>query len=221
MPVESEPHHHDGRDADDRQGGDEVAEGHKSTGQEGHTVGSHRDRETRKAADHPAGNHGANEGLNEIGGKNRRGTHEFRCDRGGRWQQNHRHAEPDGQDFPEKQQEGAEADWHDKIDQALHGPIEWPEPGEAGDRLPCREPEKKYEDPEELTQRAGMGVNIDEGEIAQQCDCGRHGRENWKRAGHCCPPMCRRVKRSAMPTVATISAARAAAAKSAAHIWIV
>ena len=63
LPVEAEPHHHDRRHADDRQGAREVADRQQPRPQERHPVDRDPDQEGGAAADRIAGQRAGDEGL--------------------------------------------------------------------------------------------------------------------------------------------------------------
>ena len=107
-PVEAEPHHHDRRDADDRQRRDEIAERQQPAAQEREAVGDDRHQEAGAAADRVAGQHAAHEGLDEILAQHRQRGGEARRGRARRRQQHGRHAEAAHRDLPEVEHEGAE-----------------------------------------------------------------------------------------------------------------
>ncbi len=73
LPVEAEPHDHDRRDADNRQGGDEIADGQQPTLEEGRTVDEDGDDEAEAAAEHITRQHRFEESLAEIRPKDRQG----------------------------------------------------------------------------------------------------------------------------------------------------
>ena len=112
LPVEAEPHHHDGRDADHRQGRDQVAERQEAAAQERHPVDEERHEQPGPAAHGPAGQHGAQEGLDEVRREHGGAAGQRLADRRGRRAAARRHAEADDDGLPQEQQPGAEQHRH-------------------------------------------------------------------------------------------------------------
>ena len=140
-PVEAEPHHHDGRDAHDRQGGGEVAQRQESAAQERDGVGQDRHQKSGSAAHGPADQHGVQEGLDEVGPQDRDRGGEGGADRRRARHQHGRHAEADGGDLPEEQDAGAEGHGHGEIEQSATDRIQQLDPRQAIDREPSGEPQ--------------------------------------------------------------------------------
>jgi hypothetical protein len=107
-PVETEPHHHDWRDADDRQCGDEIADREQPSAKERKAVGDDRDQKPGTTADDVPGQHAENEGLEEVQPKRPKRT-EGPCSNRARGRKQHRrHTEATYCNLPQIEHESAE-----------------------------------------------------------------------------------------------------------------
>ena len=107
LPVEAKPHHHDRRDADDRQRRHEIAARQQAALKERRAVDQHGDDEARAAADGVAREHAADR-LHPVGGERRHGDRQPPTDRGGRGQDDRRHAERLDAELPDREHDQTE-----------------------------------------------------------------------------------------------------------------
>ena len=222
-PVETEPHHHDRRDSDHGKRGDEIAERQKASAQERYPIRDDRNDKARKAADDVAGQNRLHEGLDEIVPEGRERGHEAARDRGRCGHEHGGHAGPDDDDLPEEEQEGAEQDRDREADDAACALVLGAKMRQGPQGKARREPEDRDQDPEAEAglARECRAMDHDQGcETAEDDqrdeDRGAEGGVHAERT-----PIRRFTTRSVRPTAATRMDARAAAAKSAAQIWIV
>ena len=140
LPVEAEPHHHDRRDADDRQRRNQVADRQEPALQEADAVDQDRDEEAGAGADDEAGNHRLQEGLAEVRPKRRQRTDELRPDRRGRRQEDGRHAHAANDHLPQEEKPGAEEERHHHLHDHGLEPVHRANRGEAVHEQPADQP---------------------------------------------------------------------------------
>ncbi len=146
-PVEAEPHHHDRRDADDRQRRYEIADRQQSTPQEGIAMGHHGDEKTGAAADDITRQHAENEGLEKVLPEHPQRAEKSHGDQTRRWKQDGRNPEAAHRDFPQIEHEGAEQQRNGEIDDPRCRLVVRLNGRESSDTEPCGAPIRQHEQP--------------------------------------------------------------------------
>ena len=112
LPVKTEPHYHDRRDADNGKRRNEIADGQQAALQERHTVDQDGDDKGAAAPHDIAAERRLDDCLLEIGPEDGGRCRKPHRDHRGRRQQYRRHLQSDGQHLPHKDDPGAEKHRH-------------------------------------------------------------------------------------------------------------